>query len=162
MSTGTSIGGPIVVAGRLWGAMVVAALEGGSLPADAQSRLEQFVELVGMAIANAEARVELARLADEQAALRRVATLVAEEAPVAEVFARVGEEVAGVLGDAVESAVLRFEDDGTATVMAGSSTPVPGGIVVGERLGARRRQRDRPRVPRAARGARGRLRHRRR
>ena len=32
------------------------------------------------AIANAEARAEVARLADEQAALRRVATLVAQGA----------------------------------------------------------------------------------
>ena len=37
-----------------------------------------FTELVATAIANAESREELAELADEQAALRRVATLVAE------------------------------------------------------------------------------------
>jgi signal transduction histidine kinase len=134
LNTGTSIGGPIAVAGQLWGAVVAAALDGASLPPDAQPRLEQFVELVGTAIANAEARVELARLADEQAALRRVATLVAEEVPVQEIFARVGAEVAGVLGPAIESAILRYEADDTATVMAGSSDAVPGGIVVGERL----------------------------
>ena len=109
LKTGTSIGGPIVVAGQLWGAIVAAALDGGSLPPDAEARLEQFVELVGTAIANAEARVELARLADEQAALRRVATLVAEEAPVDVIFATVGAEVAGVLGprDRVRDPPLR-------------------------------------------------------
>jgi signal transduction histidine kinase len=114
--------------------MIAASLDAGSLPADIHHRLEQFTELVGTAIANSEAQVELARLADEQAALRRVATLVAEEAPAAEVFTRVGEEVAGVLGPHVESAILRYEPDETAIVLHGSSEPVPGGIVVGERL----------------------------
>ena len=133
--TGTSIGAPIHVAGRLWGALVVAAPGGGPLPRDAEPRLAQFSELVGTAIANAEARVELARLADEQAALRRLATLVAEEAPADEVFAKVGVEVAGVLGPAIDHAILRYEADETATVLAGSSPPTSGGIVVGERLG---------------------------
>jgi signal transduction histidine kinase len=128
----TSIGGPVMVAGRLWGAMIASAVR--SLPPDTDRRLAQFCELVGTAVANTEARLELARLADEQAALRRVATLVAEEAPVGELFRRVGEEVAGVLGPRVESAILRYEGDETATVVHGSSTPVPGGIVVGERL----------------------------
>ena len=67
VNTQAAIGGPIVVAGRLWGAMVAAALEGEPLPPDSEPRLEQFTELVGTAIANAEARVELARLVDEQA-----------------------------------------------------------------------------------------------
>jgi signal transduction histidine kinase len=109
-------------------------VEDTSLPPETERRLQQFVELVGTAIANTEARVELARLADEQAALRRVATLVAEEAPAAELFDRVGLEMAGVLGPHVESAILRYEGDGTATVMHGSSREVPGGIVKGERL----------------------------
>ena len=47
------------------------------LPADTEARLTDFTELVATAIANAESRDALARLADEQAALRRVATLVA-------------------------------------------------------------------------------------
>jgi signal transduction histidine kinase len=134
LSTGTSIGSPVMVAGRLWGAMIASTVDGGSLPPETEGRLEQFVELVGTAIANTEARSELARLADEQAALRRVATLVAEEAPAAELFDKLGAEVAGVLGPRVEYAILRYELDETATVLAGSSTPVAGGIVVGERL----------------------------
>jgi hypothetical protein len=47
------------------------------LPADAEARLVSFTELVATAIANADSRAALARLAEEQAALRRVATLVA-------------------------------------------------------------------------------------
>jgi signal transduction histidine kinase len=52
-------GGPIVVAGRLWGAMTAAAVEGGPLPPDLEPRLAQFTELVATAVANAEARREL-------------------------------------------------------------------------------------------------------
>ena len=134
LDTRAAVGGPIVVAGRLWGAMIAAALEGGPLPLDTEPRLEQFTELVGTAIANAEARVELARLADEQAALRRVATLVAEEAPAAELVAKVAEEVAGVFGRGVDSAILRYEAGDTATVVAVSGEQPPGGIRVDARL----------------------------
>jgi signal transduction histidine kinase len=127
----TSIGGPIVVAGRLWGALVAVASEGGSLPPDAEPRLAQFIELVGTAIANAEAQIELTRMAHEQAALRRVATLVAEEAPVAELFAKVAEEVAGVSGERSDCAMFRYEPDDTATVVAVSAQQREGGIRVG-------------------------------
>jgi len=51
------------------------------LPADAEARLAGFTELVATAIANMQARVELQSSADEQAALRRVAELVARAAP---------------------------------------------------------------------------------
>ena len=57
------------------------------------------------------------RLADEQAALRRVATLVAREGEPAEVFAAVAEEV-GRLLPVENTAMLRYEDDGSATIVA--------------------------------------------
>jgi signal transduction histidine kinase len=60
---------------------------------------------------------ELARLSDEQAALRRVATLVARGRPSDEVFAAVAQEVGLVLGAEI-TRLLRFEADGTATVTA--------------------------------------------
>jgi signal transduction histidine kinase len=60
---------------------------------------------------------ELARLSDEQAALRRVATLVARGRPSDEVFAAVAQEVGLVLGAEI-TRILRFEADGTANVMA--------------------------------------------
>jgi signal transduction histidine kinase len=60
---------------------------------------------------------ELARLSDEQAALRRVATLVARGTPSDEVFAAVAQEVGLVLGAEI-TRILRFEADGTAMVMA--------------------------------------------
>jgi signal transduction histidine kinase len=134
LNTRSVVGGPIVVAGRLWGAMVAAALEGDPLPPESGPRLEQFTELVGTAIANTEARLELGRLADEQAALRRVATLVAQEAPVADLFAKVAEEVAGVFGQRIDSAILRLDAGDTATVVAVWGDQPVGGIRVGARL----------------------------
>ena len=77
------------------------------LPPETESRLGQFTDLVATAIANAEARARAERLAEEQAALRRVATLVAQEAPPGEVFAKVAEEVARMLGDVDVGAVAR-------------------------------------------------------
>ena len=68
---------------------------------------------------------ELERLAAEQAALRRVATLVARACSPGEVFAKVAEEVGRLLG--AEGALIhRFEPDGDATVVGswGSGSPV--------------------------------------
>jgi hypothetical protein len=82
-----------------------------------EDRLAEFTELVATAISNTTSRERLAELADEQSALRRVATLVARESPPAEIFAAVAEEVARILG--VEDAtIFRYEDDWTATVVA--------------------------------------------
>jgi GAF domain-containing protein len=59
---------------------------------------------------------ELRWLADEQAALRRVATLVARGAAPAAVFALVAEEV-GRLFAAGTTGVVRYEPDGAATLI---------------------------------------------
>jgi signal transduction histidine kinase len=61
---------------------------------------------------------ELRRLADEQAALRRLATAVARGVSPAEIFTAVAEEIGPLLG-AEDAAVSRFEPDGSATVVAG-------------------------------------------
>jgi signal transduction histidine kinase len=63
-------------------------------------------------------RDRLGRLADEQAALRRLATAVARDVSPAEIFTAVADEVAPLLG-ADDAAVVRFESDRTATVVAG-------------------------------------------
>jgi signal transduction histidine kinase len=63
-----------------------------------------------------------ARLSEEQAALRRVATLVARGAPPSEVFSAVAQELAKEFGASI-TAVLRYEDDGTATVVGGWGEP---------------------------------------
>jgi signal transduction histidine kinase len=58
------------------------------------------------------------RLADEQAALRRVATLAARGVPPAEIFAAVSEEVGRQFGTDA-AAVVRFEHDDPAIVVVG-------------------------------------------
>jgi PAS domain S-box-containing protein len=128
---------PIVVEGRLWGTMVVAAFRNEPIAPQTESRLAQFTELVATALANAESRAELAgseararKLAEEQAALRRVATLVARESSPDEIFALVAEEVGQVLGVPIV-ALLRYETDGAATRVVGGwserAFPVPMG-----------------------------------
>jgi signal transduction histidine kinase len=90
------------------------------LPAGTEARLASFTELLATAIANAESRGGLARLAAEQAALRRVATLVARGTSPDGVFAAVVEEVAQLLP--VDFADLgRYESDGTIIFVTGSS-----------------------------------------
>ena len=91
---------------------------GGSevLPADTEARLASFTELVATAVANAESRAELARLADEQAALRRIATLVARGLPPEHVFEAVTQEV-GRLLVAEMSNMVRYEPDGSFTIV---------------------------------------------
>ncbi|MET0810453.1 MAG: GAF domain-containing protein, partial [Thermoleophilaceae bacterium] len=112
-----SVGSPIIVEGRLWGALGVHSRQSGALAADTEARLQNFTELVATAISNVQARAEMQRLADEQAALRRVATLVARESPPAAIFAAVAEEVAGLLDvDAIR--IVRYEDDATVMVIA--------------------------------------------
>jgi signal transduction histidine kinase len=107
---------PIVVEGRLWGAMVGATRKTERLPPDTVARIGAFTELVATAIANTEARAEVARLAQEQAALRRVATLVARGASPTEVFDAVAGEMAGVL-DAEQVIVSRFEPEPALTIL---------------------------------------------
>jgi signal transduction histidine kinase len=94
----SSVAVPVSVAGRLWGVMIVASTGADPLPADTEARLAGFTELVGTAIAGAQARVELRGYADEQAALRRVAIRVAAGAPPDEVFAAVAAEAGRLLG----------------------------------------------------------------
>ncbi len=53
------VGVPIVVDGRRWGVMIMASTE-DSLPPDSEAQLASFTELVATAIANAEAKRELA------------------------------------------------------------------------------------------------------
>jgi signal transduction histidine kinase len=121
LGIGSSVASPIVVEGRLWGVLFLHSKQlRQPFAPDTESRLTGFTELVGAAIANTETRARLARLADEQAALRRVATLVARGTPPKELFAAVVEEVARLLP--VEFAAMgRYEPDATMTCVATSS-----------------------------------------
>ena len=125
----SSVGCPIVVGGRTWGVIAASATREAAFPPDTESRISEFTELAATAIANAEAREELRRVADEQAALRRVATLVARAAPPPVVFATVTEEVYRLLSADI-TALTRLDGD-TVTVLArwpATSNPLPSGV----------------------------------
>jgi signal transduction histidine kinase len=62
---------------------------------------------------------KLRRIADEQAALRNLATLVAHSVPPSEVFDAVAREMAQVLGTR-QTVIARYEEDGTAVMVAGA------------------------------------------
>jgi signal transduction histidine kinase len=118
----TAVGAPVVVAGRVWGYVAAATTHDQPLPEGADTRLTQFIELMATAIANADAQTERARLAEEQAALRRVATMVARGAPPGEIFAAVAREIAQVLH--VEMLTIdRYEPDNSSTVLASIEDP---------------------------------------
>jgi PAS domain S-box-containing protein len=72
------------------------------------------------------------RLAAEQSALRRIATLVAAEAPPRALFAQVTEEVGRLLG-APSARVVRYEGESGATIVGGW-TEDGGGLPVGSRI----------------------------
>jgi PAS domain S-box-containing protein len=80
-----------------------------------------------------QAEAELRRLAGEQAALRRVATLVARGVSPADVFSAVAEEVERLL-DAQATRIGRLDPDGTMVIVASSGT-ASDGLSVGTRLG---------------------------
>jgi signal transduction histidine kinase len=112
----SSVGAPILVEGRLWGVVVVTS-RGRVPPADTERRLGDFTELVATTISNTDARAQVERLAAEQAALRRVATLVAEGGSPTMVFDGVAAEMEGLL-DADQVAVSRYEPGDEVTVVA--------------------------------------------
>ena len=121
LGIGSVVGVPVVVDGSVWGVLAVGAgLDGPPLPADASERLVGFTELVTTTLINAETRDSLRRLVEEQAALRRVATLVAAGIEPDELFSAVSEEVARVF-TADGAGVGRFEPESGVVVVVGRS-----------------------------------------
>ena len=144
----SAVATPVIVEGLLWGVMAAGSTVAELLPADTEARLASFTELVATAISNAENRASLARLAEEQAALRRVATLVARGAAPEEVFAAVAEEV-GQLFLTDLANMSRYESDGTFTIVgsAGNRFPVGSRWPLGGQDHHHDRVRDRPSGP---------------
>ena len=118
-----AVGTPIVVGGRQWG-VTVAATTREEFPAGTESRMADFMELAGMAIANAQTGQKLRELADTQAALRRLAMLVAQGEPPEAVFAAVTREALRHFGGGT-ARMIRYELDGTATLLANEGLTVP-------------------------------------
>jgi signal transduction histidine kinase len=127
---GPAAGCPIVVEDEIWGVLSVHAA--APLPPGTESRLGSFAEA-----ANARARREARRLADEQAALRRVATLVARERSADEVFDAIADEMRALLnvedvrlaryaGDELEVVAMSGPDVGITPV--GTRLPLTDGL----------------------------------
>lgn len=90
-------------------------------------QLERSFNTMGSALEGGRDR--LIALADEQAALHRVASLVATSAKPEEVFAAVVAEVDALI-DSESTVLLHFDDSGTASMVA-SRQRIPGGRPIG-------------------------------
>ena len=112
-----AVGAPIVVDDRVWGVTAAGWALPGKASSEAAERAAEFTELVATALANTESRNEITRLAEEQAALRRVATLVARGAPPAELFEAVVTEIGQLFPEANAAALSRYETDDTLTMI---------------------------------------------
>ena len=127
----SSVNAAILVEGRIWGVIGVGSRH-RRLPPETEERLVSFTELTAIAVASAQASSELRGFAEEQAALRRVATLVAPGAPPHEVFTSIVEEAGRLLRDDFV-AMSRYDPDGTLTCVAAWSAfdlgcPLPTGV----------------------------------
>ena len=117
----SAVAHPIIVEGGVWGAIVAGSSE-NPMPAVTEGRLAGFTDLVATALANTDAREQVTALAEEQAALRRVATLVAEGAQPAAVFDAVAAETQTLIGaDGVS--LSRYEPASTCLWL-----PIPGRV----------------------------------
>ena len=116
-------GAPIMVNGKLWGAMVIAEAEVPA-PADVEDRLAAFTELEAMAIANAQALEDLTYLASEQMSLRTVATAIAEGTSGADLFGLVADEICALLGAGYVS-LVRYADGGAIVLGAAGPAGYP-------------------------------------
>ena len=103
----SSVAVPIAVDGRVWGMAFACTTRPEPFPDDTEARIGRFTELVATAVANAQVRAELTRLADEQAALRRVAELVARGVEPEEVSAAVAKELCSLF----DNTAMMFRDE---------------------------------------------------
>jgi predicted ATPase/signal transduction histidine kinase len=120
----SSVGVPVSAEGQVWGAIIVALTGGEFLPADTESRLAGFTELLSTAIANAEAQAEVAAsrarvVAAADQARRRIERdlhdgtqqrLVSLALKLRAAQATVPPELGGQLDEAVAEATSALED----------------------------------------------------
>jgi signal transduction histidine kinase len=86
--------------------------------------MEDVMEVAGAALAGAQAEQKLRELADTQVSLRRLAMLIARGEPPEAVFVAVTKEVLRQFGHGIAS-VIRYEFDGTTTLLAHEGTMGP-------------------------------------
>jgi signal transduction histidine kinase len=106
----TLISCPITIDDVPWGAILVAGAPERPLEAETEQWLTDLASLIAAALANQRAVADLERLASEQGALRRIATLVAQGSEPRAVFVAVAEEAARMLGINAVS-LIRLNDE---------------------------------------------------
>jgi GAF domain-containing protein len=119
---------PVFVDAALWGSLA-AASRSRPLPAATEERLTVFAEIVAATVVSAAARASVRVLADEQAALLRVAALVAQGAAEGLIFDAVAREAAGLF-DEEPTTLVRYEGKRTFRVLATHKGPVSAGTRV--------------------------------
>ena len=118
-----SVGVPVAVGGQSWGVLVASSVQ-APLPPAAERRLSLIAGTGAAAIAGAQARGELLALAQEQAALRRVAELVARGVGQDEIFDALTAEATGLIDE--PTTLIRFDGAQNYTVVATSGGPARG------------------------------------
>jgi len=135
----SGVAAPIVVSGRPWGATLISIAASDRFQPDAEERLEKFTGLVAVALANAEAREQLSDLADDQAAVSRVALAIATQSTPEATFDLVTEELGRLLGadaanlvrfapDSIEGTIVgKWSEPGVAIGLTGHTVVMDGG-----------------------------------
>ena len=120
---GQAVAAPIIVDGAIWGHIAAYGEADEILPPGCETRLADYTNLMASAIANAQARDELRGAGGAAgAALRRVATLVAQQAPPGTIFNAVAGEASRALG-VPRVDVGRWHEDGSVTLLGSTAEP---------------------------------------
>ena len=130
---------PILSRGALRAVLLLEnRLLGGAFTTGRLDAVKLIAGQLAVSLDNAQLYAKNRQIADEQAALRRVATLVARAAPPEEVLAAVTEE-AGRLMNAAATILFRYDPDGTETTVGVWSATGTLPVAVGTRtvLGGR-------------------------
>jgi signal transduction histidine kinase len=110
----------VIVDGATWG--VLGARPQDTSRLEAAACVDDFAELVSIAVASASSRSAVRRQAGAHAALRHVATLVAEGSSLSDLFAAVARAVVQAIeADAIS--VERIDPDRSTTVVASLDAP---------------------------------------
>ena len=128
----SGVAAPVRARGRLWGAVLVSTTQDRELEADVEERLTRFAELLGSSLVLTEDQHELAERSAEQAALRRVATAVAEGTAPDHVFTLVCREAAELTGGEI-GGVLELTGEAEAVLRAswrGEGPALPVGMTL--------------------------------
>jgi signal transduction histidine kinase len=114
---GQAVAAPIIIDGQIWGHLAAYGEADEILRPACEMRLADYTQLMATAIANVQVRDELRSLAERQgAALRRVATLVAQQASPSTIFNAVAAEASRALG-VLRVDVCRCHEDGSVTLL---------------------------------------------